>query len=113
MLDVVCLVVFFFKQKTAYEMRISDWSSDVCSSDLVPKRAWVRWKRSALGQNDGGSQILPSASTAAAHRRQASPAAVGTALRLIKKAAEGLQPAATASPQGEKGSVAPQLPPPS
>src|SRR3546814_2814687 len=36
---VFCLVVlylcfFFFKQKTAYEMRISDWSSDVCSSDL-------------------------------------------------------------------------------
>src|SRR3546814_5279141 len=28
---------FFFKQKTAYEMRISDWSSDVCSSDLIPK----------------------------------------------------------------------------
>src|SRR3546814_16180920 len=28
------MVVFFFKQKTAYEMRISDWSSDVCSSDL-------------------------------------------------------------------------------
>src|SRR3546814_50019 len=32
--DVVYLFVFFFKQKTAYEMRISDWSSDVCSSDL-------------------------------------------------------------------------------
>src|SRR3546814_10542254 len=33
----ICLVIllfFFFKQKTAYEMRISDWSSDVCSSDL-------------------------------------------------------------------------------
>src|SRR3546814_10273256 len=30
----LCLV-FFFKQKTSYEMRISDWSSDVCSSDLV------------------------------------------------------------------------------
>src|SRR3546814_17031955 len=29
-------VFFFFKQKTAYEMRISDWSSDVCSSDLLP-----------------------------------------------------------------------------
>src|SRR3546814_10844787 len=28
---------FFFKQKTAYEMRISDWSSDVCSSDLIEK----------------------------------------------------------------------------
>src|SRR3546814_19995906 len=38
-----CFVfVFFFKQKTAYEMRISDWSSDVCSSDLIagePQRA--------------------------------------------------------------------------
>src|SRR3546814_1690948 len=35
--DVVRLLVlfFFFKQKTAYEMRISDWSSDVCSSDLA------------------------------------------------------------------------------
>src|SRR3546814_8080218 len=30
-------VVCFFKQKTAYEMRISDWSSDVCSADLAPK----------------------------------------------------------------------------
>src|SRR3546814_3965369 len=29
---------FFFKQKTAYEMRISDWSSDVCSSDLITHR---------------------------------------------------------------------------
>src|SRR3546814_6462523 len=29
---------FFFKQKTAYEMRISDWSSDVCSSDLVEQQ---------------------------------------------------------------------------
>src|SRR3546814_3318778 len=30
----IYVIVFFFKQKTAYEMRISDWSSDVCSSDL-------------------------------------------------------------------------------
>src|SRR3546814_10728636 len=30
-----CMFFFFFKQKTAYEMRISDWSSDVCSSDLL------------------------------------------------------------------------------
>src|SRR3546814_4512901 len=34
MLYVVDFFFFFFKQKTAYEMRISDWSSDVCSSDL-------------------------------------------------------------------------------
>src|SRR3546814_3109287 len=32
------ILFFFFKQKTAYEMRISDWSSDVCSSDLVVRR---------------------------------------------------------------------------
>src|SRR3546814_2412111 len=42
----LCLFVdffFFFKQKTAYEMRISDWSSDVCSSDLTRKpRALIR-----------------------------------------------------------------------
>src|SRR3546814_3078731 len=37
-----CVCFFFFKQKTAYEMRISDWSSDVCSSDLsatIPGRS--------------------------------------------------------------------------
>src|SRR3546814_10492268 len=32
-------LVFFFKQKTAYEMRISDWSSDVCSSDLAIRQS--------------------------------------------------------------------------
>src|SRR3546814_10092763 len=37
----VRLFVFFFKQKTAYEMRISDWSSDVCSSDLALGRGRV------------------------------------------------------------------------
>src|SRR3546814_4088260 len=40
-------VVFFFKQKTAYEMRISDWSSDVCSSDLIEQLARSR----SLGQD--------------------------------------------------------------
>src|SRR3546814_4795090 len=42
---------FFFKQKTAYEMRISDWSSDVCSSDLVDMLApgqQVRFRRGGL-----------------------------------------------------------------
>src|SRR3546814_17723083 len=34
---VCCVYFFFFKQKTAYEMRISDWSSDVCSSDLFAR----------------------------------------------------------------------------
>src|SRR3546814_12088582 len=47
------VVIFFFKQKTAYEMRISDWSSDVCSSDLpssaeasaCPSSARTKWSR--------------------------------------------------------------------
>src|SRR3546814_9188678 len=38
----VVIVIFFFKQETAYEMRISDWSSDVCSSDLAGIAAvWI------------------------------------------------------------------------
>src|SRR3546814_1505650 len=46
--------VFFFKQKTAYEMRISDWSSDVCSSDL--------YARPRLTRQDIGALHLPSVS---------------------------------------------------
>src|SRR3546814_4751557 len=41
----ICIVFFFFffKQKTAYEMRISDWSSDVCSSDLLALEAYAHF----------------------------------------------------------------------
>src|SRR3546814_6838909 len=46
---VICF--FFFKQKTAYEMRISDWSSDVCSSDLLSGTT-VTWAHHALQQGD-------------------------------------------------------------
>src|SRR3546814_3680672 len=42
------VVFFFFKQKTAYEMRISDWSSDVCSSDLALR----------LGKNAGAGSSM-------------------------------------------------------
>src|SRR3546814_1396164 len=35
------IIVFVFKQKTAYDMRISDWSSDVCSSDLPIASLWL------------------------------------------------------------------------
>src|SRR3546814_1743519 len=38
-------IVFFFNQKTAYDMRISDWSSDVCSSDLPPSASLLRFAR--------------------------------------------------------------------
>src|SRR3546814_11112515 len=46
---------FFFKQKTAYEMRISDWSSDVCSSDLSDDGAVSR----AQGRGRGLPAVLP------------------------------------------------------
>src|SRR3546814_10202385 len=42
-ISVSCIFVFFFKQKTAYEMRISDWSSDVCSSDLFYHKLVCGW----------------------------------------------------------------------
>src|SRR3546814_9294021 len=46
------IVFFFFKQKTAYEMRISDWSSDVCSSDLLPSvGASAGYSREALSEH--------------------------------------------------------------
>src|SRR3546814_4078487 len=52
LLDVFSLF-FFFKQKTAYEVRISDWSSDVCSSDL--SNAWHRSSAcKGVGESPGG-----------------------------------------------------------
>src|SRR3546814_6184472 len=60
---------FFFKQKTAYEMRISDWSSDVCSSDLhVPlsleaqleARALMMASNNILSPANGEPIIVPS-----------------------------------------------------
>src|SRR3546814_4181208 len=41
------IVFFFFKQKTAYEMRISDWSSDVCSSDLAALKSQLEGRSAA------------------------------------------------------------------
>src|SRR3546814_2877821 len=66
------LIFFFFKQKTAYEMRISDWSSDVCSSDLrdwqpVGRERTLSRRREtrsgnntwiAIGSRDGFGEIL-------------------------------------------------------
>src|SRR3546814_3872179 len=48
MTDELCSF-FFFKQKTAYEMRISDWSSDVCSSDLGAMAFFARRQPRASG----------------------------------------------------------------
>src|SRR3546814_6431579 len=45
------ILIFFFKQRTSYDMRISDWSSDVCSSDLLPAAA----HRAGSGAGNTGS----------------------------------------------------------
>src|SRR3546814_1565623 len=59
-------MVFVFKQKTAYEMRISDWSSDVCSSDLRP----------AAHAHQAPATQIPLPRRASTHRaRNASPTA--------------------------------------
>src|SRR3546814_7259540 len=58
LIGVALCFFFFFKQKTAYEMRISDWSPDVCSSDLVAYYAVAEAVRSRLfvlaNVEDGG-----------------------------------------------------------
>src|SRR3546814_4805329 len=63
-LDEGCFVcswcIFFFKQKTAYEMRISDWSSDVCSSDLgamAGRQGIAAPGRRVAQQGDGQQRI--------------------------------------------------------
>src|SRR3546814_5006507 len=53
-----CICFFFFKQKTAYEMRISDWSSDVCSSDLDFSTLEKR-RRSCLRERELNSRTAP------------------------------------------------------
>src|SRR3546814_5442984 len=60
----VSLGVFFFKQKTAYEMRISDWSSDVCSSDLIELIGDMTALRVALNALDTDSGDAPSCARA-------------------------------------------------
>src|SRR3546814_8844776 len=79
--DSCCLlfVLFFFKQKTAYEMRISDWSSDVCSSDLwKTTRCWDSrfdcldncWSRPARGEPSYPEMKIPISSPRRWSRRR-------------------------------------------
>src|SRR3546814_12600300 len=68
---------FFFKQKTAYEMRISDWSSDVCSSDLPLVRTQVGDRFTLAGSAIEGPAMItalqPSFRTDAAERQRHPP----------------------------------------
>src|SRR3546814_18969893 len=97
--------IFFFKQKTAYEMRISDWSSDVCSSDLVasfgndefekPYGIWVNRTGNGYevyvtdaymaGEDAQGEDILPPLAQLdrRVHRFAVSPSGDGLAVRSL------------------------------
>src|SRR3546814_788073 len=87
---------FFFKQKTAYEMRISDWSSDVCSSDLrlrliQPGYSGTALKRALAGSQTPGYNAGMSSTIwmllAAAGVMAASCAATGLVLPLLRRRA--------------------------
>src|SRR3546814_3590295 len=95
MCTVWLVVVFFFKQKTAYEMRISDWSSDVCSSDLqqrdavrVEGQVW-RHGRVAGAQAEGARGGERPAQTAAGGRHARQCRAEGSrGKKLVRPAAQ-------------------------
>src|SRR3546814_3427636 len=85
--------LFFFKQKTAYEMRISDWSSDVCSSDL-PAGGRLAGARGRMGFGAGAA---------------ARPLALGAARAGAAEEAEQARTLAVLAPAGMGGRRPPQI----
>src|SRR3546814_6906548 len=73
------LFCFFFKQKTAYEVRISDWSSDVCSSDLNSRIPLVRSSSELVVQRTGDEVLTPRRKRTSLGRRRAASRRVRTA----------------------------------
>src|SRR3546814_8981979 len=61
---------FFFKQNTAYEMRISDWSSDVCSSDLLGCAGGLGLRNEGSGRTRPAAEALPRVKLIALASRQ-------------------------------------------
>src|SRR3546814_7578779 len=112
-------MIFFFKQKTAYEMRISDWSSDVCSSDLAahavgvavdaaPGHDVARHARGLAGRRPDHECLAPL--HAADGERAAEPAAFAGQLVRVRvghelhpREAVGLEEALAAGKAGEGG----------
>src|SRR3546814_2145569 len=81
----MCFFFFFFKQKTAYEMRISDWSSDVCSSDLAGA--------AVARLHDGGAAWPPGEGAAG---RRVRPCRLPLSARISRSGRDrGLAPAAS------------------
>src|SRR3546814_11747357 len=79
------ITVFFFKQKTAYEVRISDGSSDVCSSDLVPLRSTTSRKETPHAPTFASTSSAPTAGISTSSRTNASggPAPCSTAAFIV------------------------------
>src|SRR3546814_5896871 len=98
-------MIFLFKQQTAYEMRISDWSSDVCSSDLeIPYHGCARsrqWPDEGLLRSVGDSQSHADRRPSAQHRHcrhlRATDNAYpkGTAKRVVRSDGRGRRRTAT------------------
>src|SRR3546814_2895756 len=84
----IVVFFFFFKQKTAYEMRISDWSSDVCSSDLTLPAC-----RSAAGRRAALSAQIQSARCRARRAARDDRACATKPLPTRAERAEGARPA--------------------
>src|SRR3546814_10345638 len=92
------VLFFFFKQKTAYEMRISDWSSDVCSSDLrccgsMPRATRARVKAPVPAPNsrhgpDDGSMPRVMAAARRELEGQMAPMVLGLARQARRKRSE-------------------------
>src|SRR3546814_13079191 len=89
-----CCFFFFFKQKTAYEMRISDWSSDVCSSDLFVINGVARelaqpntWSNQQMAKRRRGH---PQQRNVTIHMTKIPPNRRKTAYRSLRKIAEKL-----------------------
>src|SRR3546814_2249897 len=80
--------IFFFKQKTAYEMRISDWSSDVCSSDLNPT------PRLKILRKEAESSYPTEAPTSSADRVSVSNICLASSIRNACTYSNGAKPVA-------------------
>src|SRR3546814_9741193 len=105
----VLFCVFFFKQKTAYEMRISDWSSDVCSSDLGDAEAELAFAVVAqadfLSRADFGLEIRIAAQRATHQRAAAGGHAIVSDALPQGRRLEAARDAASQGPARHEGIV--------
>src|SRR3546814_3783366 len=91
MLLLICddFAFFFFKPKTAYDMRISDWSSDVCSSDLIPQLSRPEPRKGFIANASGERQkgaACPAGRAELANTKDQSPVQIGVSGSAVRSA---------------------------